>query len=167
MFGEKTIELPSIAAKHLRPQAGGNSAFRIERTKRLHKDATLELSPILSCCHQDCVRKRHNHSTVGLPGDHLINLYNRHVAELLSSRAERPLSLLVYPLASLCEIVLQAIVKSKRPVVGGAGFTLGQLVRPPVETGVWHGKPAEARLPGGASTGRAVRFNYQEGRRRG
>ena len=32
-------------------------------------------------------------------------------------------------------------------------------VHPPVETGVWHRKPAETRLPNGAIPGFAVRFD--------
>ena len=36
---------------------------------------------------------------------------------------------------------------------------MGQVARPPVETGVWYRKPAEARLTAGAIPHVAVRFN--------
>ena len=36
----------------------------------------------------------------------------------------------------------------------------GLLARPPVETGVCHAKPAEARLPNGEIAGLAVRLTY-------
>lgn len=41
----------------------------------------------------------------------------------------------------------------------GSTSRLGQTERPPVETGVWYEKLAEARLPNGAIFGFPVRFN--------
>ena len=41
----------------------------------------------------------------------------------------------------------------------GSTSRWGRIARPPVETGVCHAKPAEARLPVGAIAGLPVRFN--------